>query len=361
MKYLTIPLLFVCVGLSGQINTNSINSTDSLEFFEKASGKKIAEIDSTDWMTFFDGTTAKSMKERLDDTTTLNEAMQDVDSIQVNDDGVFALPRHSSNPTAVRTGQEYYNTTSDEIRHWNGASWIVGAGDVSVSGTPIDNQIVIWVDATTVEGNANLTFTPSVGGGFITVGDDTDAHIDVLGYGGILVHNESDGQPLIAFNYSTTASDGSGLRYYRLGGTIASPAASPTDGIVKSEDYYVNDGTSNVLAGSHIFEVDGSIATGDFDTKYDWYLKEGAGASALAMTLDVNGLAIEALISTQISASLTDGTPTDAEIDSATGSTPSGVGAGYMVTIKDSDGTGLLYKIESDGTDWYYIAMTKAL
>jgi len=64
---------------------------------------------------------------------------------------------------------------------------------------------------------------------------------------------------------------------------------------------------------------------------------------------------------TQISASLTDGTPTDAEIDSATGTDPGTAGAGYRVVIKDSDGSGLLYIIESDGTDWFYTVMTKAL
>ena len=63
----------------------------------------------------------------------------------------------------------------------------------------------------------------------------------------------------------------------------------------------------------------------------------------------------------QISAALTDNTPTDAEIDTATGLTPATAGAGYQVTIKDNNGTGLLYKIESDGTDWYYTVMTKAI
>ena len=64
---------------------------------------------------------------------------------------------------------------------------------------------------------------------------------------------------------------------------------------------------------------------------------------------------------TQITAALTDNTPTDSEIDTATGLTPSTAGAGWQCTIKDNDGSGLLYKIESDGTNWYYSAMTKAL
>jgi hypothetical protein len=64
---------------------------------------------------------------------------------------------------------------------------------------------------------------------------------------------------------------------------------------------------------------------------------------------------------TRLSGSLTDGIPTAAQINSVTGLTPATATAGYQVTIKDSDGTGLLYKIESDGTDWYYTALTKAL
>ena len=63
---------------------------------------------------------------------------------------------------------------------------------------------------------------------------------------------------------------------------------------------------------------------------------------------------------TQISASLTDGAPTDAEIDSATGLTPATAGAGYKVTIKDSDGSGSLYYVESDGTNWFYYELTQA-
>jgi hypothetical protein len=62
----------------------------------------------------------------------------------------------------------------------------------------------------------------------------------------------------------------------------------------------------------------------------------------------------------QLVGSLTDGMPTAAEINAIVG-TASDKKAGYQVTIKDSDGTGLLYKVESDGTDWYYIILTKAL
>lgn len=62
----------------------------------------------------------------------------------------------------------------------------------------------------------------------------------------------------------------------------------------------------------------------------------------------------------QLSAALTDGAPTDAEIDSATGLTPATAGAGWKCVIKDSNGSGLCYLVESDGTAWHYWASTIA-
>jgi hypothetical protein len=77
--------------------------------------------------------------------------------------------------------------------------------------------------------------------------------------------------------------------------------------------------------------------------------------SAVTGTID-----FDAVKTVQISASLTDGAPTAAEINAATGLTPSAAGAGYHRTIKDNNGTGLLYRVESDGTYWYWQSMTKA-
>jgi hypothetical protein len=66
------------------------------------------------------------------------------------------------------------------------------------------------------------------------------------------------------------------------------------------------------------------------------------------------------LVMSQISAAITDGTPSDAEIDTATGLTPATAGAGWQCTIKDNSGSGLLYRIESDGAGWYYSVKTLA-
>lgn len=58
---------------------------------------------------------------------------------------------------------------------------------------------------------------------------------------------------------------------------------------------------------------------------------------------------------------MTDGAPLDAEIDAITSSTPAGVGTGWTAIMTDSDGAGGTYRVVSDGTDWFYIELTKAL
>ncbi len=50
--------------------------------------------------------------------------------------------------------------TKAQIRSDIGAG--TGSGNVSNTGTPVDNQLAIWTDATTIEGNSNLTFSGTV-------------------------------------------------------------------------------------------------------------------------------------------------------------------------------------------------------
>jgi hypothetical protein len=67
------------------------------------------------------------------------------------------------------------------------------------------------------------------------------------------------------------------------------------------------------------------------------------------------------LIQSMLTGSLTDGTPTAAEINSITSLTPATAGRGYRLYILDSDGTGLVYEIVSDGSNWQYSVKTKAI
>jgi len=58
---------------------------------------------------------------------------------------------------------------------------------------------------------------------------------------------------------------------------------------------------------------------------------------------------------------LTDGIPTDTEIDTGTGTTPGAVPAGYTEYLEDNS-DGVIYQVISDGVDsWYYFTGTLAI
>lgn len=57
---------------------------------------------------------------------------------------------------------------------------------------------------------------------------------------------------------------------------------------------------------------------------------------------------------------LTDGAPTDAQLDALIASTPGGKGAGWSCIVIDDGGTEVNYMVSSNGTEWIYSAYTKA-
>lgn len=108
------------------------------------------------------------------------------------------------------------------------------------------------------------------------------------------------------------------------------------------------------------------VVEGDIDLGNEQTLQSGVKDLVTTDTIASAGaylgcIFVNKIVQAQMSGALTDGTPTDAEIDAATGTTPAAVGAGWKRTIKDTNGTGLLYIVESDGTNWFYSVMAKAL
>ena len=85
------------------------------------------------------------------------------------------------------------------------------------------------------------------------------------------------------------------------------------------------------------------------------------GDSKATSYVTVNALAaiVDTLYSHQITAALTDTTPTAAEIAAATGLTVAAA-KGRHFAIQDSDGTLLMYIVWSDGTTWFFEALTAA-
>ena len=87
-------------------------------------------------------------------------------------------------------------------------------------------------------------------------------------------------------------------------------------------------------------------------------LRDDVQANETAIASNATNIASNAA---QYSGALTDGAPTDAQLDAAIGSTPAAVGAGWRTTVVDTDGTALVYLVVSDGTSWWYTVLTAAV
>lgn len=149
---------------------------------------------------------------------------------------------------------------------------------------------------------------------------------------------------------NTTLSDSHDIVLCNGTFTVALPAASSHSGRI----YFVkNIGTGTITIDPNGLElIDGQSV--------NYLLSPKRGIQIIS-----NGTAwfILSEKSTQYaSGALTDGAPTAAQLNTATGSTPSNSRtSGTSYIVKDSDGSGLLYLVESDGTSWYYTTMTRAL
>ena len=71
-------------------------------------------------------------------------------------------------------------------------------------------------------------------------------------------------------------------------------------------------------------------------------------------------LANDGTILIRVSTANTSNPPTDAELDGELG-TPAAVGAGFMALLNDNGGGANVYLVLSDGTNWWYEALTKAV
>ena len=86
--------------------------------------------------------------------------------------------------------------------------------------------------------------------------------------------------------HSNTAGIGNrGDIVYRSGGSGGSISAAPTNAVIQKDTYYVHDGSGYEAGAEVIIEIDGVVATGDFDVNMSWALKDGAASMAIMMSL----------------------------------------------------------------------------
>lgn len=215
-----------------------------------------------------------------------------------------------------------------------------------------------------VDGSSNMTFTDAVTGtktlaelaaagspdsSWVSITTDT-----VKSYGSdigaylIFDHGEAGN---VGLHYNS----GSDEEYIRLGGTNAPKIYTYDSGNNRSSTITNHGSYVTIRHDSILTDNDASINFNGSGFEYfaDYSSRWGDRSIPDKEYVDTKA-------GNLLSASLTDGTPTDAEIDSATGTTPAAVGSGWKCFILDTDGSTLIYMIISDGTSWQYVAMTKA-
>lgn len=250
----------------------------------------------------------------------------------------------------------------------NGTS--ISEGAIDISGAP--NKAILYKYGDSLSYNTSFKFNPSrlgyeVVSGTFHAGTSTPFHSDsTMNYDGVFRASKLYGLTLTGIGVTGTSNDNSAIygRGYGVATTGVTGNSDEGTGIESSQTGVNNNTKHNLYV--HRYITGAFNATGHLIDIYDQSNNSGArGGNAIQWrTSTIPRFFVNytgQVKTTQLTAALTDSAPTDAEIDTATGLTPSTATSGYQVTIKDSDGTGLLYKIESDGTDWYYTAMTKAL
>lgn len=77
---------------------------------------------------------------------------------------------------AISEGKVYYDDTTKKFYGRTNAGWVdlqAGTGSVSISGTPVTDQLTYWTNANTIAGDAGLTYNPATDA--LTAGSVTGA------------------------------------------------------------------------------------------------------------------------------------------------------------------------------------------
>lgn len=297
-------------------------------------------------------------------------AMLDV----VSSDKGILIPRMTNveiggiSPT---NGLLVYSTDDNSFYYYNNSTWVQlasgASGQWTVSGFDIFyDSGSVGIGTSVPDGQAVLDITSTTKGLLIPRMTNSDRTNMMDMPQGLIVY-QTDGvsglyfyqgtrwrymqrSSFTALSGNTTLSDSHDIVLCSGSFTVALPSASLNSGRI----YFIK----NIGTGTITIDPNGLELLDGQSTNYLLSAKR-------SIQIISNGTSwfILSEKSTQYaSGALTDGAPTAAQLNTATGNTPANARtSGTSYIVKDSDGTALLYKVESDGTSWYYTTMTKAL
>ncbi len=196
------------------------------------------------------------------------------------DDSIYMAEKAAANADTATLGQiwvrtatpnELYFTTDagDDIQITTGTG--LAAGNVSNTGTPVNNQIAVWTDATTIEGAANVTYDG------IAFEVSTDV-LRVTGGGSSFQNNSGTASVTLTQNWNGTSHEftfGSAATNWRIEGLTNAAGDSIT--IADGPEIRINDPTDS----QYLTITKGSTATTTINASSSQTITLGANISTL--------------------------------------------------------------------------------
>ena len=143
-------------------------------------------------------------------------------------------------------------------------AWAAPTGNVISTGTPLNNQLAIWTNSTTIEGDSTLTFSSGV----LTV----DSQISTQGIteltGGLgtrfpnKVHIGADSTPVATLDVTTSSGSSPTIAIYNLGSNYGLEI-NATSAATSQQNIVLDAGTNTIVRGLDILhETSGTAAAG---------------------------------------------------------------------------------------------------
>lgn len=159
----------------------------------------------------------------------------------------FDLSSSVWNSVEPSINQIIFDSDTTTQYYFDGTQWtsLAGGGTtINISGTPADNDIAVWTNANTLEGDSNFTWD----GIKATVASPTDNDYTEIHNNFIANYREGNDSNLNLHSYGT-ASIGAEIQSFKYRNTIAIPQAIQNNDLVSAHKIFGYDGTSIGASG----------------------------------------------------------------------------------------------------------------